>query len=77
MSHLKHSWLFLVLTEVLSPGIVCGKKRSERCHGIRNDRNTSFHLHPKQDPDHIVLTIIQLVAAGSDDVGDDCKDAET
>lgn len=76
-SHPKPRRLCLILRRILVPGVACGEERPECGHGIRDERDTAFHLQPKQQPDHIVLTIIELVTACSDDVGDDREDAKT
>ena len=76
-SHSKVRRFGLILRRILVSRVACGEERSECGHGIRDERDTSFHFQPEQHPDHIVLTIFELVTTCSDDVGDDGKDTKT
>lgn len=54
-----------------------GEEGAESGHGVGHDRNTSSHLLPEENPHDVVLAVLELVAAGADDVSDDGEDAET
>lgn len=57
-------------------GAAGGEERAEGGHGVGDDGHAGFHFLPEQDPHHVVLAVVELVAAGADDVGDDGEDAE-
>ncbi len=54
-----------------------GEEGAEGGHGVGHDGNAGFGLLPEENPHHVVLAVLELVAAGADDVGDDGEDAET
>ena len=69
--------LFLLLRQILDPGSACDEERAACGRGTRDKRNTTCYLSPKHHPDQIGSTSIEVVAACSDNVGNDRKDAKT
>lgn len=60
-----------------SPRISCREKGPECSHRVCHYCNASFQANPQIDSKIILLTILKLVASGSDNIGYDGKDAKT